>query len=1026
MRKLIAGCLHFPALPLAASVLLIVLGYWTVRTTPVDVFPEFAPPLVEIQTEVPGLSSLEVEHLVTIPLENALAGVPFLETLRSKSVLGLSSIVIIFDRGTDLFRARQIVQERLTRVSGTLPTAARTPVMMSPVSATSRILKVGFVSDELDRMSLSDVARWTLRPRLMAIPGVANVAIWGQRDRQYQVLVDPARLYTANVKLDDVLKASREGVIPAVGGFIDTPNQRLAVSVMPAFDLDALAEVPVVFRGSAAVTLGDIATLREAPPAAIGDGVVDDKAGILLIVEKQPWGNTLEVTEKVEALLEQMKPAMKGVTVVPGIFRPATFIENALANLRWAVLLGCLLVIAILIAFLQSWRTALISIIAIPLSLVSALVALHVSGATVDTMGLAGLVIALGEVVDDAIIDVENVQRRLEQNARLAARKSTFSVVLEASLEVRSAVVFATLIVVLVFIPVFFLSGVSGAFFRPLAVAYVLAVFASMIVALTVTPALCLLLLPGTTNKEPPRLGAWLRSHIRPALAWLIARPRFAIGTLVGMLAFGLLLTPLLGEGFMPKFQESDFLMHWVAKPGTSGDAVLRTALRASRELRAIPGVKHFGAHIGRAEAADEVVGPNFAELWINLSGEYDHQETIAKIQRVVDGYPGIYRDVQTYLQERIKEVLSGASGAIVVRVYGPELATLRDKGAEVEAALKKVPGVTNLKLEPQVLVPHIAVKVDVGAARRVGFTPGAVQLATATLLRGTKVGEVYRNERTIDVVVWGDEKVRQDVSALAELRLVSPIGAPVRLGDIASVEVTSAPNVIQHEGASRRIDVTCDPAQGVALGSLVKDIRAAVATIDWPAGHHPEILGEFAERQAASTRLLLLSLLSLLGIAFVLYVDFQSLRLVLFTLATLPLALVGGLVGALATGGVVSLGSLVGFVTVLGIAARNGILLISHYRHLEQQEGEAFGPELVLRGTLERLQPIAMTTLATALALVPLALGGNKPGHEIEHPMAVVILGGLVSSAILNVLIVPALYLRFGRPAPKPQLAAE
>ncbi|AKQ69213.1 Cobalt-zinc-cadmium resistance protein CzcA [Myxococcus hansupus] len=1014
MRNLIAACLNFRLVPIAASVLLLILGYTSLRQMPVDVFPEFAPPLVEIQTEVPGLSSLEVEQLVTTPLENALAGVPALQTLRSKSVLGLSSVVLIFERGSDLFRARQLVQERLARIAPTLPVAARPPVMLSPVSATSRVLKVGLRSDTLDRMALSDMARWTIRPRLMGIPGVANVAIWGQRDRQYQVKVDPERLRAANVSLDDVLRVARDASVPTTGGFVDTPNQRLAVSLLSAASLEALKEVPVAFRNGASIRLADVATVEEGHPPPIGEGIVDDTAGILLIVEKQPWGNTLEVTEQVESMLEQLRPALEGVTIVPGIFRPATFIETALGNLQHAVVLGCVMVIVVLFAFLQNWRTAAISIVAIPLSLVGAIVALRMVGATIDTMVLAGLVLALGEVVDDAIIDVENVQRRLEENRALGSPRSMFQVVLDASMEVRSAVVYATVIVILVFLPVFFLEGVSGAFFRPLAVAYVLSVGASMVVALTLTPVLCMLFL---TRKEThaPRLGGWMRDRVGPWVAWVLDRPKMALRSVVAVLVAGFALAALLGEGFLPHFQESDFLMHWVAKPGTSGDAVLRTALRASEELRAIPGVKHFGAHIGRAEVADEVVGPNFAELWISLDGVDDYAATVRHINEVVEGYPGLYRDVQTYLQERIKEVLSGASGSIVVRAYGPDLDALRSKAGELEAKLRTIPGVVNLKVEPQVLVPQLQVRLSPEAGRRLGLTPGDVQRAVATLLQGTKVGEVYIDERTIDVVVWGDDALRQDVAAVKDLRLMSASGAPVRLGDVASVEMASVPNIVQHEGASRRLDITCDPS-GRALGAVVSDIQAVVSGMDWPAGHYAEVLGEYAERQAARTRLFVLSLLAVLGIAMVLYLDFQSPRLVAFTLGTLPFALVGGLVGVLMTGGVVSLGSLVGFVTVLGVAARNGILLVSHYRHLEEVEGVPFGRELVLQGTLERLQPMAMTTLTTALALLPLVAGGLKPGQEIEHPMAVVILGGLFSSAVLNVLLVPSLYLRFGR----------
>ena len=472
---------------------------------------------------------------------------------------------------------------------------------------------------------------------------------------------------------------------------------------------------------------------------------------------------------------------------------------------------------------------------------------------------------------------------------------------------------------------------------------------------------------------------------------------------------------PLLGESFLPDYHETDFLMHWVGRPGTSIEEMDRMTLRVSKELRAIPGVKNFGSHIGRAEVADEVVGPNFAELWISLDEKADYASSVAKIQATVDGYPGVTRDVQTYLQERMKEVLTGASGSIVVRVSGPDLATLRAKAEDIAAALKGISGVANLKVEPQVLVPQVEVALDAAALQRVGLTPGDVRRTMATLLQGTRVGEVYRGDQVVDVVVWGDARLRSDVTSVEDLRVALPGGGDARLADLAHVTVTPAPNVVQREGASRRIDVTCD-ASGRALGDVARDVERAVASLPFPAGHHAEVLGEYAARSKAQGRLLALAALALVGIALVLYADFRSARLVGFVMTTIPFALVGGVLGVLATGGVVSLGSLVGLVTVLDIAARNGIMLVSHFRHLEDEEGVPFGESLVVRGALERVVPIVMTALATALALVPLAVTGARPGNEIEHPMAIVILGGLATSTLLNLLVVPALYLRLGR----------
>jgi CzcA family heavy metal efflux pump len=1027
LKALVTVSLKLRGIVVILAVLLMVVGFRTLPDTQLDVFPEFAPPLVEIQTEAPGLSTTEVESLVSTPIENTLNGLTSLKTLRSKSVLGLSSVVLIFDAGTDLMTARQLVQERLALAASRLPTVARAPVILSPLSSTSRVLKIGLSSKTLSQMEMTDLARWTIRPRLMAVQGVANVAIWGERDRQFQVIVDPDRLHNHNVTLDAVIKAAKDAVTPETGGFIDTPNQRLSVTnIQPVTAPHDLAQIPVATSRpanpagatgfAAPLRLGDVAEVREGFPPPIGDAVINDQPGLLLIVEKQPQGNTLDVTRNVEAALEGLKPGLKGVEVDSTIFRPATFIEMALGNLNKALLIGCMLVVVVLSLFLFDWRTAFISLTAIPLSLVAAGLALHYTSSTVNTMVLAGLILALGEVVDDAIIDVENIQRRLRLNREAGDPESPFLIVLKASLEVRSAIVYATLIVVLVFLPVFLLDGLAGSFFRPLAVSYVLAVLASLAVALTLTPALSLLLLPRASagEKESPLTGG-LKKVYRVALPKIVARPRMAVATMLLVFGLSVAAVPFLGEEFFPEFKETDFLMHWVGKPGTSLDAMTRSVIVVSKELRSIPGVRNFGSHIGRAEVADEVVGPNFTELWISIDPKVDYDQTVARIHETVNGYPGLFRDVLTYLKERTKEVLTGAGASIVVRIYGPNLDVLRAKAAEAQAAMGKVQGATNLKLEQQVLVPQIEARTRPEALARFGLTPGDVRRAMATFVKGTKVGEVYDEQKAHDVVVWGSERVRADLDALRSIRINVPSGGEVRLGDVVELRIAPTPNVVQHENNSRRIDVTCD-VSGRDLGSVAREIEAKVRALNFERGYHPEFLGEYAARQESRNRLLALSALSLLGILMLLYADFKSLRLTLLVFLTFLFALVGGVAGAFASGGVLSLGSLVGFITVLGIAARNGIMLVSHYRHLETEEGQPFDLNLILRGAEERLAPILMTASVTALALVPIALGGVKPGQEIEHPMAVVILGGLITSTILNLFLLPALYWRYGR----------
>ncbi|MBC6700450.1 efflux RND transporter permease subunit [Hymenobacter puniceus] len=1027
MKWIIESALRLRLVVVILFGVLLVAGLQVVRNTPLDVFPEFAPPYVEVQTEAPGLSTAEVEALVSVPLENALNGTPDVKKIRSKSVLGLSSVVLYFPQGIDINNARQAVQERLARVAPTLPGVARPPVMLSPLSSTSRVLKIGVSSDSLTQVEMTTLARWSIRPRLMAVPGVANVAIWGQRDRQLQVLVNPEQLRTLGLTLAEVEKAAADATSLAGGGFIDSPNQRLAVSQSSAIQSAAdLAQMPVTFRNGVSLKLGEVAQVVEGFPAPIGDAVINDGPGLLLIVEKQPGANTLDVTRQVEAALNAMRPGLKGLDIDSTIFRPATFIEMSLSNLNKSLLIGCVLVVLVLLFFLYEWRTALISALALPTSLIAAALALRYSGKTIDTMVLAGLIIALGEVVDDAIIDVENIMRRLRLNHEAGSPKTAFAVVYEASMEVRSAVIYGSVIVALVLLPIFLLPGLSGAFFQPLAFAYVLAILASLFVALTLTPALALLLLPKAAEKKSKDapVVAWLKRHYARVLPGLLARPKRVAWSLTGVAVVSMLLVPFFGQEFLPNFKEYDFLMHWVEKPGTSLQAMSRITVRASKELRAIPGVRNFGAHIGRAEVADEVVGPNFTELWISVDPKVDYEQTVAKIQTVVDGYPGLYRDLLTYLRERIKEVLTGTSATIVVRIFGPDLDQLYTKAKEVGSKLEGVEGVVDLKVQQQTLVPQIQVKIKPEAAARFGLSPGTVLQAISTLVKGRKVGEIYQEQKIFDVAVWGQPAVRSDFGAVRDLLIGLPGGGAVPLREVADVRIVPTPNEITREASSRRIDVTLN-VRGRDLGSVARDVQAQVDGVAFEAGYHPEILGEYAERQASQNRMSLLVCLSLIGIFLVLYTDFGTVRLATLGILSLFFAVSGCLLAAFLTGGVLSLGSIVGFITVLGVAARNSIMLVSHYQHLEREEGMPFGKELIIRGSLERVSPIIMTALTSVLALLPIILAGNEPGSEIEHPMSVVILGGVITSTVLNLLGMPALYWAFGRKAGSPSDSA-
>jgi CzcA family heavy metal efflux pump len=1038
MRWIVGSSLQLRFLIVILAAVLMVLGIAQLRNMPVDVYPEFNPPLVEVQTEALGLSAAEVESLITTPMEaDLLNGVAWLDQLYSESVTGLSRILLVFEPGTDPIRARQMVQERLTQAHA-LPNVSKPPVMLQPLSSTSRVMIVGLSSKNLSPIEMGVLARWNIKPRLMGIPGVANVAVWGQRERQLQVQVDPEQLKAKGVTLQQIVETSGEALwvsplsylessSPGTAGWIDTPNQRLGIRhLLPIITPEDLAKVSVV--DSAGLRLGDVAKVVEDHQLLIGDAVVNNGTGLLLVIEKFPGANTLDVTRRVEAALEALRPGLAGIEIDTTIFRPANYIELAAGNLSMVVLIGAVLLLLVLGAFFFWWRTALISLVAISLSLIAAGFVLYLRGATFNTMVLAGLVIALGAVIDDAIVDIDNIVRRLRQAREEGSDKSTAAIILEAVLEMRSAIIYATLIILLAVLPVFFIPGLSGAFFQPLAITYVLALLTSLAVALIVTPAMSLLLLANAPleGRESPLVGRLQRGY-SSFLARAIRTPRPAYLAVVGIVLVGLVVVPFLGQSLLPSFKQTNLLIHWDAAPGTSRVEMNRIAAQAGQELRAIPGVRNVGTHVGRAETGDQVVGINSGELWVSLDSTADYDTTVAAIQEVIDGYPGLFRTVQAYRPERIDEALTGPDQDVVVRVYGYDLAVLRAKAQEVQQAMSGVAGIVDARADILAEEPQVEIEVDLAAAERYGIKPGDVRRSAATLLSGLLVGNLFEDEKVFDVVVWGTPEIRNSLTNIRDLLIDTPDGGHVRLGEVAEVRIVPAPTIIKRDAVSRFIDVGAK-VSGRDLASVTADIRQRLQNVEFPLEFHAEVLSDSAERQAALQRLIAVVVVALLGIFLLLQAAFASWRLATLAFLTLPVALVGGVLAALAGGGILSLGSLVGFFTVLAIAVRNVVLLIKHYQHLEQQAGEPFGPELVLRGVCERFAPIVMTALATALALVPFVIFGAIPGLELVYPTAVVILGGLVTSLVLNLFIIPALYLRFGAsPEPaeaRPQLA--
>ncbi len=842
MRSVVRWSIRFRFLVVAFAAALMFFGAREVRDMPVDVFPEFAPPRVEIQTRCLGLSAAEVEALVTIPLEEALNGIAGVDILRSKSVPQLSSIEMIFDSNTDLLLARQLVLERLQTVRPDLPSWSSPPAILPPLSATSRVMKIGVSSPDLSLIDLSVLSYYKIRSRLLRVPGVANVAIWGERKDQLQVQIHPELLEAHDISVDQVMKTTSDaldvgllrfssGSAVGTGGMLETGTERLSIRhILPIVSPENLSRVHI--DGTRDLRLSDVATLTQGHQLLIGDAVVSEGEGLLLIVEKFPWANTLDVTNGVEDALATLQPGLPGVKIDSAIFRPATFIENSIDNLSHALIVSVILVILVLAIFLFEWRTVLISLVAIPLSLMAAALVLNVRGATINVMVLAGLVIAVGVVVDDAIIDVENIWRRLRLHRREGGTRPTASVILDASLEVRSAIVHATLMDVVALTPIFLLEGVSGSFFRPLALSYALAVLASMFVALTVTPAMALILLSKAPleRREPPA-RRWLQQGYGAILERVIPHPRVAFVTVGAVVLLGLAVTPQLGQSLLPSFKERDFLMHWLTKPGTSHPEMVRITDEARKDLLAVPGVMNFGAHIGQANQADEVVGVDFGENWISIDPNADYEETVASVQRVVDAYPGLKRDLLTYLKERIREVVTGSSEAITIRIYGEDLETLRTKAQEVRQSLAGIDGIIDLHVELQVEIPQVEIEVDLLKAQQYGIKPGDVRRIAATWMASEEVGDIYRAGKTFDVNVWSAPETRMSITDIKQIPLDTPSGDRIQLQDVAAVRIAPVPNAIRRERASRRIDVGAN-VEGRDLGAVVGDVERALTGV--------------------------------------------------------------------------------------------------------------------------------------------------------------------------------------------------
>jgi CzcA family heavy metal efflux pump len=1020
LTAIVRSSLRHRGVIVALSCLLLGYGVYSLKQAKYDVFPEFSPPQVVIPTEAPGLSPQQVELLVTQPIENAVNGVSGVQSVRSASIQALSVVTVLFNGTTSIYLDRQVVTERLATVTGSLP-AGITPTIAPLTTSTSIVMVVGLTSQSKSSMQLRTIADWTVKLRLLAVPGVSKIAIHGGDKKQYQTQINPQQLTQHEIGVDDVVTAAKQATGIRGAGFVTTPNERIILqSEGQATTSSELAQTVVLQRQGANLTLGDVAHVAEGAAPRLGAASVMGQPAVMLMISAQYGANTLEVTHNLDTALAELQPALEkqGIQIHSSVFRPARFIDTALHNLRTSLIIGGILVVIVLFLFLFNFRTAAISCTAIPLSLLAATVIIERLGYTLNTMTLGGLAIAIGEVVDDAVIDVENIYRRLRENRSLAQPRAVFRVVLDASIEVRSAVVYATFAVILVFFPVLMMSGVAGKIFSPLAVTYIWAILASLVVALTVTPALAMILLPKEDLRaEDPPVVHWLRRRYEGQLTRIEKYPEAVIGAVAVLVFAAVLAIPFLGGEFLPSLREGHFIVHMTAVPGTSLDESMRMGDSLTAALRKIPYVREVSDRAGRAEASDDFSGTHSSEFEVdlkNLSGS-ETDKALADIRETLTKFPGAAFSVNTFLTERIDEILSGYTGAVVVNIFGPDLNQLDQQAGRVAGVLAKVPGARDVQIQSPPGMPQVTVHLRSADVARWGFDPVQVLDVIRTAFGGDDVGEVYEGNQVFPVTVILNPTDRESVSSIASLPIRNPQGNYVPLRLIADVYESSGRYMISHIGARRVQSVTCNVAGG-NITRFVNTAHQRIGRLALPAGVYVEFSGTAEEQSRSQRDLLVHAIIAGIGIILLLSIVMQNYRNLLLVLANLPFALVGGVLVALGTGGNLSLGSLVGFITLFGITLRNSIMLVSHYEHLVQVEGEQWNWQTALRGASERLAPITMTALVTGLGLLPLAIGSGAPGREIEGPMAIIILGGLVTSTALNLLVLPTLSLRYGK----------
>lgn len=1029
LNSIIQFSLRNSILILVVTVLLLIAGSYTASHIEVDVFPDLNAPTVVVMTEAPGMAPEEVERLVTFPVETAVNGATGVRRVRSSSTMGFSVVWVEFDWDTDIYLARQIVSEKLAAVGETLPGGVGNPTLGPQSSILGEVLFIGMTSDSLSLLELRTLADWTLRPRLLSTGGVAQVTVLGGDIKEYQILLDPGRMRRSGVSLSEVMEATRDMTRDATGGILyEYGNEYIVRGMMSTHDVDAIGRTVVKNVAGSPVLLSDIAEVTVGAKAPkMGVASVAGKAGVLLTVTKQPNVSTLELTQKLDASIADIERNLPpGVEIRTDLYRQQNFIDSSIDNIKEALLEGALFVVLVLFLFLMNVRTTLISLVTIPLALLISILTLRLMGLTLNTMSIGGMAIAIGSLVDDAIVDVENVFKRLRENRRLPAaeRRSVIDVVFQASREVRMPILNSTLIIVVCFVPLFFLSGMEGRMLVPLGVAFIVSLFASTLVALTLTPVLCSYLLGGKAAARQPKGASsapdpWLVRHLKTGYAvmleWVLGHRRTVLAGVAVMLLIACGLFATLGRSFLPSFNEGSFTINVSTLPGVSLEESDRIGRRAEELLLSVPEVRTVARKTGRAELDEHALGGNTSEIEAPfvLDGR-SKEEVVAEIRARLATLPGVNVEIGQPISHRIDAMLSGTRANIAIKLFGTDLNRMFAIGNEIRAAVADIPGVADLNVEQQVERPQLKIVPRREMLARYGITMPQFTECINVLLGGEVVSQVYEDRQAFDLTVRVSEAARNGIEQIRNLAIDAADGRKIPLSYVADVISSTGPNTISRENVARKIVISANVA-GRDQGSVVDEIRARIADrIQLPEGYHIEYGGQFESEQAASRTLTLLSVLSVLVIFLLLYQQFRNLRQSVVILLNLPLALIGGVLALVCTSGILSIPALIGFISLFGIATRNGMLLIDRYNELRRQ---GMAPrECVMSGSMDRLSPIIMTALTSALALIPLALGGDLPGNEIQSPMAQVMLGGLLSSTLLNAFVIPVMYLWIAR----------